>query len=85
VTLAACLRRSAITTSACSYLGINTSRYRIIVLVLTAIVAALAGFGYAAFGGVAAPENASFYVRNQVDRHGRARRPRDIIGASSER
>jgi len=44
----------------CSYLGINTSRYRIIVLVLTAIVAALAGFGYAAFGGVAAPENASF-------------------------
>ncbi len=44
----------------CSYLGINTSRLRIIVLVLTAIVAALAGFGYAAFGGVAAPENASF-------------------------
>jgi branched-chain amino acid transport system permease protein len=44
----------------CAYLGINTSRYRIIVLVLTAIVAALAGFGYAAFGGVAAPENASF-------------------------
>jgi branched-chain amino acid transport system permease protein len=44
----------------CAYLGINTSRYRIIVLVLTAMVAALAGFGYAAFGGVAAPENASF-------------------------
>jgi branched-chain amino acid transport system permease protein len=44
----------------CTYLGIDTSRYRIIVLVLTAIVAALAGFGYAAFGGVAAPENASF-------------------------
>ena len=44
----------------CAYLGINTSRYRIIVLVLTAIVASLAGFGYAAFGGVAAPENASF-------------------------
>jgi branched-chain amino acid transport system permease protein len=44
----------------CAYLGINSSRYRIIVLVLTAIVAALAGFGYAAFGGVAAPENASF-------------------------
>src|SRR6185437_5241476 len=34
--------------------------YRIIVLVLTAIIASLAGFGYAAFGGVAAPENASF-------------------------
>ena len=44
----------------CTYLGINASRYRIIVLVLTAIIASLAGFGYAAFGGVAAPENASF-------------------------
>ena len=44
----------------CTYLGVNTSRYRIIVLVLTAIIASLAGFGYAAFGGVAAPENASF-------------------------
>jgi branched-chain amino acid transport system permease protein len=44
----------------CTYLGIDTSRYRIIVLVITAIVASLAGFGYAAFGGVAAPENASF-------------------------
>jgi len=44
----------------CSYLGINTSRYRIIVLVLTAIIASLAGFGYAAFGAVAAPENAGF-------------------------
>jgi len=44
----------------CTYLGIDTSHYRIIVLVLTAVVAALAGFGYAAFGGVAAPENASF-------------------------
>jgi branched-chain amino acid transport system permease protein len=44
----------------CRYLGIDTSRYRIMVLVLTAIVASLAGFGYAAFGGVAAPENASF-------------------------
>jgi branched-chain amino acid transport system permease protein len=44
----------------CTYLGIDTSRYRIVVLVMTAIVASLAGFGYAAFGGVAAPENASF-------------------------
>jgi branched-chain amino acid transport system permease protein len=44
----------------CAFLGINTSRYHIIVLVLTAVVAGLAGFGYAAFGGVAAPENASF-------------------------
>jgi branched-chain amino acid transport system permease protein len=44
----------------CNYLGIDTSRTRIIVLVLTSVVAGLAGFGYAAFGAVAAPENASF-------------------------
>jgi branched-chain amino acid transport system permease protein len=44
----------------CTYLGIDTSRTRIIVLILTALVASLAGFGYAAFGAVAAPENASF-------------------------
>ncbi|HVX78537.1 MAG TPA: ATP-binding cassette domain-containing protein [Bradyrhizobium sp.] len=44
----------------CTYLGIDTSRYRIIVLVITAVVASLAGFGYAAFGAVAAPENAGF-------------------------
>lgn len=44
----------------CAYLGIDTSRYRIIVLVASAIIASLAGFGYAAFGAVAAPENASF-------------------------
>ncbi|WP_316232019.1 branched-chain amino acid ABC transporter ATP-binding protein/permease [Bradyrhizobium sp. SZCCHNR1051] len=44
----------------CTYLGIDTSRLRIIVLVLSAIVSALAGFFYAGFGGVAAPENASF-------------------------
>jgi branched-chain amino acid transport system permease protein len=46
--------------SRCTYLGIDTSRTRIIVLVHTALVAGLAGFGYAAFGAVAAPENASF-------------------------
>jgi branched-chain amino acid transport system permease protein len=44
----------------CNYLGIDTSRTRIIVLVLTSVIAGLAGFGYAAFGAVAAPENASF-------------------------
>jgi branched-chain amino acid transport system permease protein len=44
----------------CTYLGIDTSRLRIVVQVATAIVASLAGFGYAGFGGVAAPENASF-------------------------
>ena len=44
----------------CTYLGIDTSRARIIVLILTSVIAGLAGFGYAAFGAVAAPENASF-------------------------
>ncbi|MGJ4929659.1 ABC transporter permease subunit [Bradyrhizobium sp. HKCCYLS2038] len=44
----------------CTYLGIDTSRLRIVVLVLSAIVSALAGFFYAGFGAVAAPENASF-------------------------
>jgi branched-chain amino acid transport system permease protein len=34
----------------CTYLGINTPRYRIVVLVVTGIVASLAGFGYAAVG-----------------------------------
>ncbi|WP_244423351.1 branched-chain amino acid ABC transporter ATP-binding protein/permease [Bradyrhizobium sp. ORS 375] len=46
--------------SRCTYLGIDTSRLRIVVLVLCAIVSALAGFFYAGFGAVAAPENASF-------------------------
>ncbi len=44
----------------CAYLGLNTPRIRIALLVICAIVAALAGFGYAGFGGIAAPENASF-------------------------
>ncbi|XUM20227.1 ABC transporter permease subunit [Bradyrhizobium oligotrophicum S58] len=44
----------------CTYLGIDTSRLRITVLILSAIVSALAGFFYAGFGGIAAPENASF-------------------------
>ncbi|MGJ5204487.1 branched-chain amino acid ABC transporter ATP-binding protein/permease [Bradyrhizobium sp. HKCCYLR20261] len=46
--------------SRCTYLGIDTSRLRIVVLVLSAMVSALAGFFYAGFGAVAAPENASF-------------------------
>lgn len=43
-----------------TYLGLNTSRIRIVVLVTCAGLAALAGAGYTAFGGVAAPEIASF-------------------------
>lgn len=44
----------------CAYLGINTSRLRIIVLIAAAVIASAAGFGYAGFSAVAAPENASF-------------------------
>ena len=39
---------------------------RIGLLVACAVVAALAGFGYAGFGGVAAPENASFVFGTQL-------------------
>ena len=50
----------------CAYLGLNTPRIRIVLLVLCAVVAALAGFGYAGFGGIAAPENASFTFGTQL-------------------
>jgi branched-chain amino acid transport system permease protein len=44
----------------CAYLGINTAHLRIIVLIAAAVIASIAGFGYAGFSAVAAPENASF-------------------------
>jgi branched-chain amino acid transport system permease protein len=50
----------------CAYLGVDTARLRIALLVICAVVAALAGFGYAGFGGVAAPENASFTFGTQL-------------------
>jgi len=50
----------------CAYLGLNTPRIRIALLVVCAIVAALAGFGYAGFGGIASPENASFTFGTQL-------------------
>jgi branched-chain amino acid transport system permease protein len=50
----------------CAYLGLDTPRLRIGLLVACAIVAALAGVGYAGFGGVAAPENASFAFGTQL-------------------
>ena len=50
----------------CAYLGLNAPRIRIVLLVLCAMVAALAGFGYAGFGGIAAPENASFTFGTQL-------------------
>jgi branched-chain amino acid transport system permease protein len=50
----------------CAYLGLDAPRIRIILLVMCAVVAALAGFGYAGFGGIAAPENASFTFGTQL-------------------
>ncbi|MBN9530914.1 MAG: ATP-binding cassette domain-containing protein [Alphaproteobacteria bacterium] len=50
----------------CSYIGINVERLRLGILVVCAIVAALAGLGHAALGGVAAPENASFVFGTQL-------------------
>ncbi len=50
----------------CAYLGLDTSKLRIIVLVACAAVAAAAGAGYAAFGGIAAPENAGFIFGTQL-------------------
>jgi branched-chain amino acid transport system permease protein len=50
----------------CAYLGLDAARIRIGLLVVCAIVAALAGFGYAGFGGIAAPENASFTFGTQL-------------------
>jgi branched-chain amino acid transport system permease protein len=50
----------------CSYLGIDTARVRIGLLIVAAMVAALAGFGYVGFGAVAAPENASFVFGTQL-------------------
>jgi branched-chain amino acid transport system permease protein len=50
----------------CTYLGIDTARIRIGLLVVAAMVAAIAGFGYVGFGGVAAPENAGFVFGTQL-------------------
>ncbi|MGQ7932857.1 ABC transporter permease subunit [Paraburkholderia sp. D1E] len=52
--------------SRCSYLGINTSLIKIVLLVATAIVAGLAGFGYGAFSGVVAPELTGFVLGTQL-------------------
>ncbi|SOE91935.1 amino acid/amide ABC transporter membrane protein 2, HAAT family /amino acid/amide ABC transporter ATP-binding protein 1, HAAT family [Burkholderia sp. D7] len=52
--------------SRCSYLGINTSLVKIILLVATAIIAGLAGFGYGAFSGVVAPELTGFVLGTQL-------------------
>lgn len=46
--------------SRCTYLGINTSLVKIVLLVAMGAVAGIAGFGYGSFSGVVAPELAGF-------------------------
>ena len=50
----------------CAYLGIDTARLKIVLLVGTAAIAGLAGFGYASFSGVVAPELAGFVFGTEV-------------------
>ena len=52
--------------SRCAYLGIDTSKVKIALLVVTAIVAGLAGLGYGAFSGVVAPELTGFVLGTQL-------------------
>lgn len=50
----------------CSYLGLNTARWRILLLVVCGVVASLAGFGYGAFSGVVAPELTGFVFGTEL-------------------
>jgi branched-chain amino acid transport system permease protein len=50
----------------CAYLGINTGTLKIALLVATAMVASVAGFGYASFSGVVAPELAGFVFGTEI-------------------
>jgi len=50
----------------CAYLGLNTAHWRIALLVVCGTLAALAGFGYAAFSGVVAPEICGFVFGTEL-------------------
>jgi branched-chain amino acid transport system permease protein len=52
--------------SRCSYLGINASLVKIGLLVATAVIAGLAGFGYGSFSGVVAPELTGFVFGTEL-------------------
>ncbi len=52
--------------SRCSYLGINVSFHKIILLTVTAAIAGIAGFGYGSFSGVVAPELAGFVLGTEL-------------------
>jgi len=50
----------------CRYLGLNTAQWRIALLVVCGVLAALAGFGYGAFSGVVAPELCGFVFGTEL-------------------
>jgi branched-chain amino acid transport system permease protein len=50
----------------CTYLGINTSLLKILLMVAMAMVAAVAGYGYAGYTVVVAPEIASFVFGTEL-------------------
>lgn len=52
--------------SRCLYLGINASVVKIGLLVATAVIAGLAGFGYGSFSGVVAPELTGFVFGTEL-------------------
>jgi len=52
--------------SRCDYLGINTSRIKILLLVCLSAVSSVAGFLYACYGMVVAPEMAGFQFGTEI-------------------
>lgn len=52
--------------SRCAYLGINVPAVKIILLLVTGVVAGVAGFGYGSFSGVVAPELTGFVLGTEL-------------------
>lgn len=52
--------------SRCAYLGINVPAIKILLLISTAAITGIAGFGYGAFSGVVAPELSGFVFGTEL-------------------
>lgn len=52
--------------SRCAYLGINVPIIKILLLIATAAITGIAGFGYGAFSGVVAPELSGFVLGTEL-------------------
>ncbi|NWE74921.1 ABC transporter permease subunit [Pseudomonas yamanorum] len=52
--------------SRCAYLGINVAHIKILLLIATAAITGIAGFGYGAFSGVVAPELSGFVLGTEL-------------------